>query len=221
MPLANDLRIDLGCGSTKKEGTLGLDILDVPGVDYVLDLTARPLPFEDRTVSYVHSSHFFEHLADLGPIFKEISRVSKDGAELEFWTPYAWSNSAFVMGHKTFMTEDIYLHLQWYSDFWSPILGAYWILHEFRYVIKPEILVYLYQQEVPLDFAVRHLKDVVVEFCALATVSHSITKPASPAIRRTFCTGRFEPAHTIRQATSGLPLDHGLLAKAISSNAED
>ena len=42
------LKIDLGCGSNKKEGYVGVDILDVPGVDYVTDLSKDPLPFDDR-----------------------------------------------------------------------------------------------------------------------------------------------------------------------------
>ena len=40
------LKIDLGCGSNKKEGYIGVDILDVPGVDYVTDLSKNPLPFD-------------------------------------------------------------------------------------------------------------------------------------------------------------------------------
>ena len=77
------LRIDLGCGSIKKEGTLGLDILAVPGVDYVLDIEKQPLPFEDRSVEYVYSSHFLEHTANFGDVFVQISRVCADGAQLE------------------------------------------------------------------------------------------------------------------------------------------
>ena len=39
--MANDLfRIDLGCGSNKKEGTIGLDFAPGPGVDLVVDLNS-------------------------------------------------------------------------------------------------------------------------------------------------------------------------------------
>jgi SAM-dependent methyltransferase len=218
MSSRSSFRIDLGCGSNKKEGTLGVDILAGPGVDYVLDLATSPLPFEDRTVSYVHSSHLIEHLADPGQLFLEVSRVSLDGAELEFWTPYAWSNSAFVLGHKTFLAEDIYLHFEWYSDFWRPILGAYWILREFRYVIKPETLCYLHQKNISVDFAVRHLKDVVFEFCMFANIERKVEKPAFPPIRRTFSTGRFDQAHVIKEDMPDRTVVPELLAKAISAN---
>jgi SAM-dependent methyltransferase len=181
-----NLRIDLGCGSAKKTGTLGLDYVPGPGVDYVLDLTKEPLPFADRTVEYTHSSHFFEHLKNPIPVFQEINRVSMEGAQLEFWTPYAWSNSAFVLGHETFLAEDIYLHFQWYCDFWRPNLGAYWIFSEFRYALYPETLVYLYKKGISVDFAIRHLKNVAYEFCVYGTVSHAVEKPVFPTLRRTF-----------------------------------
>src|SRR4051794_22786124 len=94
-------RIDLGCGSVKKEGTLGVDILPLPGVDHVVDVEAQPIPFADQSVEYVHSSHFLEHAQNPTRIFAEISRVCADRARLELWTPYAWSNPAFVLDHRT------------------------------------------------------------------------------------------------------------------------
>src|ERR1700693_2608081 len=90
------LKIDLGCGTNKKPGTIGLDILAIPGVDIVLNIENTPLPFRDHSVGYVHSSHFLEHTANFGKVFVEISRVCADGAQLELWTPYGWANSAFV-----------------------------------------------------------------------------------------------------------------------------
>jgi GT2 family glycosyltransferase/SAM-dependent methyltransferase len=213
-----NLRIDLGCGSAKKAGTLGLDYAPGPDVDYVLDLTKEPLPFADRTVAYTHSSHFLEHLKNPIPVFQEVNRVSMEGAQLEFWTPYAWSNSAFVLGHETFLAEDIYLHFQWYCDFWRPHLGAYWIFSEFRYVMYPETLGYLYKKGISVDFAVRHLKNVVYEFCVYATVSHAVEKPVFPTLRRTFATGRFEPAYEIKEDFENREIDADTLGKAIRAN---
>lgn len=88
------MRIDLGCGAAKKEGTLGIDAFQGPGVDYVHDIENQPLPFADRTVEYVFSSHFLEHLTEVARVFAEIGRVCTDRAELELWTPYAWHNNA-------------------------------------------------------------------------------------------------------------------------------
>ena len=161
----SQLRIDLGCGSCKKDGTIGLDIQPGPGVDHVLDLANAPLPFADRSVSYVHSSHFLEHVKDPTRIFAEISRVAADGATLEFWTPYAWENSAFIIDHKMFFNEDHYLHIcVWFVDFWEEILKARWLLKEFTYVIHPDVAVDLHRRRVPIDHALRYFKGVVKEW---------------------------------------------------------
>lgn len=203
------LRIDLGCGSVKKEGTIGVDIHPAPGVvDHVLDIETQPLPFADRSVAYVHSSHFLEHTRDIGRIFGEISRVCADGARLELWTPYAWCNGGFILDHKTFFTEDIYLHVAvWFADFWRDILKARWILHEFQYVVEPETICYLNDKGISLDFALRHLHNVCTEFCAHVTISHGDPDAPSPPVRRTFSTGRFESRYPVKADPLAKPID--------------
>jgi len=206
--LDTGLRIDLGCGSAKKEGTLGIDILPSPGVDHVVDLEKHPLPFANKSVVYVHSSHFLEHIRDPTPIFAEISRVCADNARIELWTPYAWSNPAFIIDHKFFLTEDVYLHMcVWFIDFWRNILGARWILNEFHYVIDPRTLCYLRAQEISLDFALRHLQNIVTEFCAYITVSQSNPEAISPPIKRTFSTGRHAPRYEVKADQLARPLE--------------
>jgi SAM-dependent methyltransferase len=159
------LRIDLGCGSAKKDGTIGLDIQAAPGVDQVVDLVNAPLPFPDQSVAYVHSSHFLEHVKDPTKIFAEITRVAADGATLEFWTPYAWENSAFIIDHKMFFNEDHYLHIcVWFVDFWEDILKARWLLKEITYVIHPDVAVDLHRRRIPIDHALRYFKGVVKEW---------------------------------------------------------
>ncbi len=79
----NGLKIDIGCGNNKREGFIGLDYAASPCVDYVLDLTNDPLPFEDHTVSHVFSAHFLEHIHAPNHIFQEIGRVCCDGAKIE------------------------------------------------------------------------------------------------------------------------------------------
>lgn len=213
-----DLRIDIGCGSAKKTSTIGIDYVQSEGVDYVLDLNNQPLPFADKTVVYTHSSHFFEHLKNPIPIFQEINRVSKDGAQLEFWTPYAWSNPAFILGHETFLTEDFYLHFQWYCDFWRNVIGAYWVINEIRYVLYPETLQYLYKKGISVDFAIRHMKDVAYEFCVFITINHQTNKPVFPVMRRTFSIGRFEQAYEIKEDFIDRQIDSEMLNKAIIFN---
>lgn len=193
------LRIDLGCGSHKKPGTIGIDIQPLPGVDIVLDLDKEPLPFEDQSVAYVYSNHFLEHTTELERIFSEISRVCEEGAQLELWTPYAGSNSGFVLGHKIFFTEDIYLHMcVWYLDFWEPILKAHWILEELHYVVEPRALVALHRYGLDLDFGLRNLRNMVVEFGAFVTVRRGPRPAHRPVFRRTFSVDRFGTHYAVR-----------------------
>lgn len=185
------LRLDLGCGGNKKPGTIGLDCCDIPGiVDYVLDIQTDTLPFADRSVEYVHSSHTLEHLTDPIHLFQEVSRVCIDGAKLEFWTPYLWHNSAFIYGHTNYYQEDNYMHLcVLFPDVWSASLGARWYLKEIVYVVPPHILVELYKQKIQLEFAIRYYKGFVQEFGAIIEVRHE-NKHQTIYPQRSFATSR-------------------------------
>lgn len=185
------LKLDLGCGGNKKPGTIGLDYCYVPGVvDHVLNIQTDILPFPDRSVEYVHSSHTLEHLTDPIHLFQEVSRVCIDGAKLEFWTPYLWHNSAFIYGHTNYYQEDNYMHLcVWFPDFWSASLGARWYLKEIVYVVPPHILVELYKQKIQLEFAIRYYKGFVQEFAAIIEVRHE-DKHQTIYPQRSFATSR-------------------------------
>lgn len=81
--------LDLGCGANKKEGCVGVDVADLPGVDVVHDLLLFPWPFADGEADGVKCYHFFEHVpAKLRPAFMaEVWRVLASGGTAEFATP--------------------------------------------------------------------------------------------------------------------------------------
>lgn len=182
------LQLDLGCGAKKKPGTIGLDYAPAPGVDVVLNLERDRLPYADRSVGYVHSSHFLEHLTSPGHLFAEISRVCADGARLEFWTPYVWHDRAFVLDHSNFYHEEIYWHLcVSFPEVWWEHFQAAWLLNELTYVVEPITLVRLHEQKVPIDVALRYYKGIVCELGATITVRHDYTgKPIEPQRRLAF-----------------------------------
>lgn len=181
---SSSLKLDLGCGPVKKAGTLGVDIDQFPGVDYVVDLQIDPLPFPDRSVEYIHSSHFFEHLEDPGKVLVEVGRVCEDGAKLEFWTPYAWSNPAFIFGHKFFFTEEVYMHLcVKFPEIWKKILGSQWVLKEIVYIVSPSTLIELKKANVSIDFALKHYINIVEEFGVFIEVFNDITEEIPQPIR--------------------------------------
>lgn len=97
------MKIDIGCGGFKKDGFIGIDILPIPGIDYVADLRKEPLPFVDNSVDEVFTSHFLEHLEidDVVKVMEEIHRVCQGGAKVEIHVPHFSGFSNFCEFHKT------------------------------------------------------------------------------------------------------------------------
>lgn len=178
------LRIDIGCGAVKRAGFIGIDRDAGPGVEHVVDVEREPLPFPDRSAGTIFSAHCLEHLGDHAMIFREISRVAANGAALEIWTPYAWTNEAFIYTHRTFFNELHYLHpCCLFPEHWKDILGARWQLREFQFLVTEEVLADLARNGVSLDFALKYLKGVAVEFGTHITIWHDEPPPATPPLR--------------------------------------
>lgn len=90
--------IELGCGPAKRyENSIAIDIVDLPNVDIVADLNKGLSFLPDGSVDEIYSSHFLEHLTDLGFFMKEIHRVLKIGGKKKgsvphFSNPYFYSD---------------------------------------------------------------------------------------------------------------------------------
>ncbi len=67
--------LDVGCGSTRHKGFVGLDIRRTAGADLLAD--AHFLPFTDEAFTLVYSSHVLEHVKHPYVVLKELQRVSK------------------------------------------------------------------------------------------------------------------------------------------------
>lgn len=129
------LKLDLGCGPSKKEGFTGVDRLAFDGkVDVVLDLLElrpgvpewkplmrpttngkeifQPWPWVDDSVSEVHCSHFYEHLTPYERVhfWNELYRVLKKDAPITLITP-------------SYANERAYGDL---SHAWPPVVGFGW-----------------------------------------------------------------------------------------------
>lgn len=80
-------RIDIGCGSSPRAGFTGIDIVPLPGVEIVRDVSRHGLPFSDSTMKRVYSAHFLEHVPDLVFVMNEIHRVCCHDAIVEIVVP--------------------------------------------------------------------------------------------------------------------------------------
>jgi Methyltransferase domain len=114
------LRLDLGCGKSKREGFLGIDRRRFEGVAGITDLTQKRWIFEDpelggvklvpssggytlpdNSVSEVFCSHFLEHLEhnqrhpERVRFMNELWRVMLPGARATIITPHWASNRAY------------------------------------------------------------------------------------------------------------------------------
>jgi len=99
--------LDLGCGSLKVEGAVGLDNVSIPGVDIVHDLLDFPYPIENESFDNIYLSHVIEHfyLNDIEKILNECSRILASDGVLQITVPHAFSISAFTdPTHKQFFT---------------------------------------------------------------------------------------------------------------------
>lgn len=112
------IKVDIGCGSNKREGFIGLDQYDMPGVDIVIDFAKKKLPFKDNSVDEIHCSHTMEHLTNYNDkwervhLFNEMYRVLKPGATATLIFPH-WCSPRYHGDptHKETLSEWTFLYL--------------------------------------------------------------------------------------------------------------
>ena len=80
--------LDLGSGGSKQPGSIGIDRLDIPGVDVVHDLEVFPYPFADNEFDRIVSYNCLEHIKDLLGLMNEVYRILKPGGIFHFEVPH-------------------------------------------------------------------------------------------------------------------------------------
>ena len=80
--------LDLGCGIDKiSPDTLGIDLLPLPGIDFLLDIRDLYI-FKDAEMDYIFSSHALEDLQDTDNVLREWWRLIKPNAHLILYLPH-------------------------------------------------------------------------------------------------------------------------------------
>ena len=99
--------LDLGCGTKRRPGTIGVDFSDRYNPDVVHDLNIFPYPFPDNFADKVYLDNVLEHLDSPLRVMEEVYRITKPGGEVTVIVPYFRSPWAFIdPTHKTFYTVD-------------------------------------------------------------------------------------------------------------------
>ncbi len=93
------MRIDVGCGTAKKSGFLGLDIAKLPGVDIVADIQKK-IPLKDNSVEEIYCANVLQHIPDWKAALKEMHRVLKLGGILCLLVPHFTHSRAYNPFHK-------------------------------------------------------------------------------------------------------------------------
>jgi SAM-dependent methyltransferase len=87
--------IDLGCGKRKAPGYVGIDKVDLPGVDIVCDVATDGIPFPDSSVDIVRAHDVLEHLPNPLSVMNEIYRVLKPYGLADLRVPSTDGRGAF------------------------------------------------------------------------------------------------------------------------------
>ena len=92
-------KLDLGCGIRKRNGALGVDIVENSCVDVIHDLNQYPYPFNDNEFGDVLMDNSLEHLSDIVRTMEEIFRISKNNCVVTIKVPYFRSHYAIDPTH--------------------------------------------------------------------------------------------------------------------------
>lgn len=76
-------KYDLGCGSSKKKGFIGVDILKLKnGADIIHNLNEYPYPIDDGVADEIWMDNVLEHLENPLRAMEEVWRICKNNAKV-------------------------------------------------------------------------------------------------------------------------------------------
>ncbi len=99
--------LDVGCGSAKYPGAVGLDISPDTDADVVHDLDVFPYPFDDDCFDQVLLQDVLEHVREPIKVVDELARICRPGARIQLRTPHFSSVLAYSdPTHRHYFSAD-------------------------------------------------------------------------------------------------------------------
>lgn len=103
------IKVDIGCGSYKKEEFIGVDVVHTPQIDIIADCCH--LPFRDHCVDLLYALSLLEHFTNPYEILEEVYRVVKTPNGIcEFIVPNVGTYSAEQDPTHKFVTDLAHWH---------------------------------------------------------------------------------------------------------------
>jgi SAM-dependent methyltransferase len=87
--------LDVGCGTRKRPGAVGLDKNPRSQADIIYDLDRFPYPLKDDLFDCIYGLDVLEHVSDVFRTLEELHRVGKKGGRLFLRVPHFSSTLAF------------------------------------------------------------------------------------------------------------------------------
>ena len=119
-PAGPGLLLDVGCGSCKYPGAVGIDISPATDADVVHDLDLYPWPLETGRFDQVICQDVIEHVSEPYRFMTEIHRVCKPGARVRLRTPHY--SSALAYGDAS---HQHYFSVMTINTFAQPLFAHY------------------------------------------------------------------------------------------------
>ncbi|GJM07311.1 MAG: hypothetical protein DHS20C10_10450 [marine bacterium B5-7] len=162
--------LDVGCGTKKQMGALGIDQFPLLGVDVACDLNIT-WPLAGHSFDEVVFNHSINHCKELLHILTEVQRVSRDGARIKILAPHFSSDNIFTdptvrffIGYRTF---DYYCHntsslYHYYADMRFQLVRR-WI-HLYKRNTKSRLEKLINKLIYPLEFLINHFPRAYEKF---------------------------------------------------------
>lgn len=85
--------LDLGCGNRRHDGAIGVDVVALPSVNAICDLSHQPYPFADECAQEIILSHVLEHFTveQIDAILREAYRILIPQGVVTISVPHALS----------------------------------------------------------------------------------------------------------------------------------
>lgn len=137
---SNIVCIDLGCGTHKAEGFIGVDIVAGDRVDVIANLNGR-FPFPDNSVDFIKAHDIIEHLPNRVHTMNELWRILKPDAIVDISVPSTDGRGAFQdPTHVSFWNANSFMYYcREFHDYLKGCQSHYGFKGEFSLISIEEI----------------------------------------------------------------------------------